>query len=506
MPLSENNPNSDPDFVGLKHRSVDGAVATAASQGVKFLLSFLSQIWLARLISPEEYGLVAMVAPILAFIGILSDLGIGTALVQQKSINQAQMSSLFWLNAVLSLVVSVVLVAISPAVGLLYHEPKTIAITIAMAGLFFVGSLGIYPAAILTREMRLAARAVIECIASFVGLMIGVLTAKGGWGYWSLIYFQAASTATGLLITWWVAHWLPSRPRWDRSVGHIIRFGSSLTLSNVAVYFSMSADNMIVGAVNGKVALGLYDKAYRLVAGPLMQLSAPIGRVAIPLLSRLNGDPARYASAFKRMVQLPNLFCMPGLICGICLAPQLVHVFLGPTWSAISPVFSWVCVGGLASTVYGSASWLFTSQGRGRDQMTWSVITSLISILSFVIGIRWGAVGVASVAGVGFLLVQTPLIVRAATRIGPVSAMFVIKAIMPLMVSFVITAPTVYLYARVVHINAISELCVGVVLAHGVFLLAISLMSSGREMLSGTMTLVLTYLSRVRASFHGVTA
>ena len=506
MPLSENNTTADPDFIGLKHRSVDGAVATAASQGVKFLLSFVSQIWLARLISPAEYGLVAMVAPILGFIGIISDLGIGTALVQQKSISQSQISSLFWLNGALSLAVSLGLIAISPAVGLLYHEPKTIAITMAMAAMFFVGSLGIYPAAILTREMRLVARAVIECIAAFVGLVVGVLTAKAGWGYWSLIYLQAAATVTGLLLTWWFARWMPSRPLWDRSVGHIMRFGSSLTVSNIAVYFSMSADNMIVGAVKGKVALGLYDKAYRLVAVQLLQLSAPIGRVAIPLLSRLLGDPPRYASAFRRMVQLPNLISIPALICGMFLSPQIVHVFLGPTWSGISPVFSWVCVGGLASSLYGSASWLFTSQGRGRDQMKWSVITSLISIASFVIGIRWGAVGVASVAGVGFVAVQTPLIVMAATKTGPVSTRFVIDAMAPVVFSFAVTAPTVYLYAKFAHFNVIGELCCGVVLAHAVFLGAVSIMSSGREMLSGTTTLVLAYLSRLRASFQRATA
>ena len=318
-----------------------------------------------------------MVAPILAFIGILSDLGIGTALVQQKSINQSQISSLFWLNAALSLIVSVGLIAISPAIGMLYHEPKTIAITIALAAMFFVGSLGIYPSAILTREMRLTARAVIECLASFVGLVVGVLTAKAGWGYWSLIYLQAASTATGLLITWWVARWLPSRPRWDRSVGHIMRFGSSLTVSNIAVYFSMSADNMIVGAVNGKVALGLYDKAYRLVVQPLTQASAPFGRVAIPLLSRLNGEPPQLCIGFPAhdSITIPDLH--PGLICGMCLAPQLVNVFLGPTWSAMSTVYAWVCVGGIAFTLYGGACWLFTSQGRGREQMNWSVVTSL---------------------------------------------------------------------------------------------------------------------------------
>ena len=473
---------------------------------MKFILQFVSQIWLARLISPAEYGLVAMVTPILSFTSILSDLGVGMSLIQQRWISQSQISALFWFNAAISLLISLALIALSPLVGLLYHEPKTIPITIALAGLFFANTLGVHPSAILVREMRLARRAVIESAQYVVGITVGILTAIAGCSYWSLIYLQMASTATGLLLIWWSAGWLPSRPRWDPSIKRTLRFGASLTVSNIAVYFSMSADNMIVGAVNGKVALGLYDKAYRLVVAPLSQMSSPIGRVAIPLLSRLDSEPERYASAFKKMMQIPNLICIPGLVCGMFLAPQLVHLFLGPTWGGISPVFSWVCVGGLGSCIYGSAYWLFTSQGRGREQMKWAIVTSAISVLSFVIGIRWGAVGVASLAGVGFAFVQTPLIMWAATTKGPVSGKHVIDAIVPLAVSLVITAPLVYLYSKVTHLGELSKICLGVALAYGCYLSIMSLLPSGRELLSGSITLISNYVNRLRAKHHSVPA
>ena len=341
MPAFEDQANIDLEFAGLRQRSLHGAAATAGSQLLKFVFSFVSQIWLARLISPAEYGLVAMVAPILGFISIISDLGTGTAMVQQKTISQSQISALFWLNTTLSLIISLGLIATSPLVGQLYHEPKTVLITIVMASLFFVGNPWFYPAAILNRKLRLVSRAVIETVSAFTGLVVGIITAKAGCSYWLLIYMQAAATVASLVLTWWAAAWLPSPPSWDRSVAHIMRFGAGLTVSNIAMYFTVSADNMIVGAVKGKEALGLYDKAYRLVVTPLAQLSAPIGRIAIPLLSRLSDEPERYASAFKRMIQLPTLIFTPGLICGMFLAPQLVQVFLGPTWSGISGVFSW---------------------------------------------------------------------------------------------------------------------------------------------------------------------
>lgn len=505
MPAFQDNANAEADFADLKHRSLDGAAATAVSQVVKFALQVGSQIWLARLISPSEYGLVAMVVPILGFIGSIGDLGIGRALIQPRFITQAQISALFWLNAAISAAICLVLVAISPLVGLLYHEPKTVPITIALATLFFVSTFAIHPSAILNRQMQLVRIAAIECIASLLGLVVGILTAMNGWSYWSLVYMQAASTLSSLLLTWLSAGWLPSRPRWDPSATGTLRFGTSLTVSNIAIYFSTSADNIIVGALGGRVALALYDKAYRLAVWPIAQFSAPIGRVAIPLLSRLSGEPERYAAAYKRMIQMPNLLCIPTLVFGIFLAPQLVHVFLGQTWNGIAPVFSWVCVGGLGSILYGGTAWLFTSQGRGREQMKWSVITSAISIASFIVGIRWGAVGVACLGGVGFVLVQTPLMVWAATRTGPVGVRYVTNAITPMVVALFITAPATYLFSRSIHRNPVIELCEGLLLTFAVYLVAISSMSSGREILSGALITLSGYISRLRHLQHRAT-
>ena len=157
-----------------------------------------------------------------------------------------------------------------------------------------------------------------------------------------------------------------------------------------------------------------------------------------------------------------------------------------------------VCLGGMATSLYGSASWLYTSQGRGRDLMKWSVITSLISITSFAIGIRWGAVGVASSAAVGFVFVQTPMIIWAATRTGPVTASYIARAMAPMAAAFVVTSPVVYLYSQIVHMNAVGELLGGVSLALAVYLSVVSLMPSGRQMLLETTALASSYVANLR--------
>lgn len=485
------------DLASLKHRSLNGAVATAGAQLIGFGLQFLAQIWLARLIAPSQYGLIAMVAPILGFISVISDMGLGTALIQQRSISQSQVSGLFWLNAVVTALISLLLVAIAPLLGTMYREPKTVSITIMLAALLFIGSLGIYPSALLAREMRFVVRSSIDITQSTIGLIVGISAARAGYGYWALLDQQAGATISGLLITWFAARWWPSRPRWDPSSLRLLRFGTSLTLSNVATYLSTTADNILVGVVDGKIALGLYDKSYGLVLAPLGLICAPIGRIAIPLLSRLQDYPERYESTFRKMIQLPLFCCVPGLICGMFLAPQLVDVFLGPKWYAVSPVFAWICVGGLASYLYGSAFWLLSSQGRGRDQATWSLITAAINVLSFAIGIRWGAVGVASVSAVTFVLLQTPMMLWAACRKGPVSVRHILSAIGPIAFAFSITSSSVYFFSRSVHWGSLAELAGGAGLCLSIYLVSVCFWPSGRELVSTGFGIANSYLIRL---------
>ena len=135
--------------------------------------------------------------------------------------------------------------------------------------------------------------AIIDTSSVLAGLIIGVLAAWHGAGYWSLVLAQTGSSAATVMLVWAFTSWRPARPAYEPGVRPLLRFGANLMGSNLATYFSMSADNMLVGAVNGDVALGLYDRSYNLVVKPLTQLMAPVSRVAVPTLSRLAGSPER---------------------------------------------------------------------------------------------------------------------------------------------------------------------------------------------------------------------
>ena len=403
----------------LKRRAVAGAGATIVTQALRFALKFGSVVVMGRLLVPADFGIVAMVAPIFAFVGTLNDLGFGQAIVQRADITHRQVSALFWINFAVSILLAAALMVASPLVGWLYDEPKTVGVTIVLASLIVVGTLGLVPSAILSRRMSFVPQAVLEIAGLSINIASSIVAALAGLGYWAIVVGQVAQTVAGAAMVWAIVRWKPSPPRRESDVRPLLRFGMHLTGVNLATYFSMTADNMIVGVFGGKVQLGLYDRSYNLVVQPLGQLMSPVARVAIPLLSRLD-DEARYRTTFIQMLRLTCVLTAPAMILFTLMAEPVVVLLLGDKWHEAAPIFAWICLGGIVAPLFATTGWLFTTQARTGEQMRLAVITALISIASFAVGIRWGAVGVAAVSALSFALIQTPLMFWRVTRAGAV--------------------------------------------------------------------------------------
>jgi polysaccharide transporter, PST family len=428
------------DAAGMRRRTVHGAGATAVGQALKFALQFGSQLALARLLDPAQFGLVAMVLPVLGLAMALNDFGLGQAIVQRTDITHRQVSALFWLSLAIGTGMTLLATAGAPLLAEMYDEPRTLGITLAAASLILLSTLSVVPMALLNRQLRFVTLAVIEVTAVLAGAITGIVAARAGLGYWSLVLMQAVNAGLTMVLAWACCGWRPSRPAREPGVSSLLRFGAHIMASNLAAHLATSADNIVVGIANGKVALGLYDRSYNLVVKPLWQLMAPASRLAVPLLSRLQGHDERYARAYLLMVQLATVACVPGLIAASVVAEPLIGLLLGPKWSAMPPVFVWICLGSIASPLASSTYWLFVTQNRTGEQMRLGIITALISVASFIIGAWWGVVGVAMVAALGYVFVQTPLLLWQATKRGPVTLAMLQAIIAPMLGAGVVAA------------------------------------------------------------------
>jgi PST family polysaccharide transporter len=471
------------DARALKARSASGAAITMAAQAMKFVLQFGSQVALARLLLPTDFGLIAMVAPLIAAALLLTDLGLSQATVQRATISQSELSSLFWLNVAIGGTLAAGTAVAAPLISLFYATPTLFWIVIAMASSLLLSSLAAQHLAILTRRMQFGAIAAIEVGSLVVSVAIGVTAALAGFGYWSLVMMQLGNGVAVLALAWGFSRWRPSRPHIDRDAFHLIRFGGTVTGYNLLGYLITNLDNILIGARFGAGPLGIYDRAYKLMFQPLWQMTAPAARVAVPLLSRLAEDEREYRDAYLTMLGLILIVTTPGILCAILFAEPVIRLLLGARWIAAAPIFAWLGVCALTLQLRQAASWLFVSQGRAREQLKWGGLGSLSIILAYLVGIFWGPLGVAIGAALASGLVQIPLMWWAVTRQGPITAKHARGLLGPLGCATMVCGILLELLGRWQPPIDFGRLLIAVAVAYALFLAALMPFPLGRGLL-----------------------
>jgi PST family polysaccharide transporter len=418
----------------LKGRSIRGGAVTLSSQALKFILNAGSTAVLARLLTPADFGLIAMVAAFTGFVALFRDLGLSTATVQRVEITHDQVSTLFWINVAMSVVLMLIAAALAPAIAWFYGEPRLTWIMIAIAGTFPFGGLSAQHTALMRRQMRFTALATVEVVSLVVGIAVAVVMAWRGLSYWSLVAMGAASGATTMAMCWLLSGWRPSLPRRGSGVMPMLTFGGGLTGFNILNYFTRNADNVIIGFALGSGPLGIYSKAYNLLMMPVRQFNAPIGAVMQPALSRLQNDPVRYRRAYLGSVSMLAFIGMPLVAFLFVAADDLIRVFLGPGWEGAVPVFRWLAPAALLGTINVAPGWLCTTLGRSRVQVNWALISAPITVAGFLIGSRLGISGVAA----GFSITWCWLLllfIAMACRHSPVSLLDLSRSIGPILLA-----------------------------------------------------------------------
>lgn len=407
----------------LGRRTARGGAVTIFSQGTKFLMSMVGTVILARLLTPEDYGLIGMVGVVTGFIAIFKDLGLSAATIQKAEITNEQISTLFWLNVTVSAGIMVLTALLSPAVAWFYGEPKLTGITIAYAGGFLLGGLAVQHEALLRRRMRFTALAVAEIVSLVVGIIVAVTLAWHGMRYWALVSSQLSFGLIYALAVWISCRWRPGFPVRNSGVRSMLAFGGNLTGFSIVNYFARNLDNLLIGRFWGPEQLGLYARAYQLLLLPIDQINTPITAVAVPALSRLGDAPERYRQAYLRLLEKVALLTMPAMAFMIASSDWLVSIVLGPKWAGVSRIFSLLGIVGLVQPIASTAGWLFVTQGRTNDMFKWGIIGSAITIVAIVAGLKWGAVGVAASYSLTYLIVITPTLFWFVSRTGPVRMM-----------------------------------------------------------------------------------
>lgn len=404
----------------LKGRSVRGGAVTLGAQGVKFVLQIGSTMVLARLLTPTDFGLIGMVIVVTGFAAMFKDAGLSIATVQREHITHEQVSTLFWINVALSILIMLVVAALAPAIAWFYGEPQLAWIALALAGTFIFGGLTVQHQALLRRQMRFKALALIEIFSMAVGIAIAITMALLNFGYWSLVGLLASTAVANCALVWIILGWYPGRPVRRSGVRPMIGFGSSLMFANITNHATQNAGPVLIGFALGAGPVGIYSRAFNLLVATMTQMQSPVSGVAIPTLSRLQDAPERYAIFFLKALRSIVLFTIPLVMFCIIEAPTLVMLLLGPQWDAAVPVLRLLAPVALASAFVGAPGWLYVTLGRMRRQLITSSALLLLMVAAILIGLQWGLNGVAAAVGIA-TIVSFVISLRVATWSSPVS-------------------------------------------------------------------------------------
>ena len=393
----------------LKGRSVRGGIVTLAAQAIKFTLQLGSTAVLARLLTPIDFGLVAMVSALTGFMWLFSDMGLSAVTVQRAQLVQSEVSALFWINVGLGVILAALGTALGPVLSWFYAEPRLTSVTIAISSTFILGGLTSQHYALLVRQMRFGAAAFVLSASFGVGVAVAITLASCGLGYWSLVWMIVANSFAALVLSWLLSGWRPSLPARSANLKAMLNFGGALTCGSLLTYAVRNADNVIVGRFRGANALGLYSKAYGLVLLPVQQLSSPLSGVLVPVLSRLQSEPERFRRYFLCAVGLLALVGMPLISFVFADARAFVLTLLGPNWIGAVPLFRLLAAGAFVGIITGASDWVLISLGQANRLLQWYVVSAPLTVLSFLVGIRWGATGVASAFSIISCVLATPM-------------------------------------------------------------------------------------------------
>lgn len=384
----------------LKKRSVRGGAVTMIAQAGKFILKFASMAVLARLLTPEDYGLIGMATVITGFVEYFKDLGLSAATIQREKINHQQVSTLFWINLSVGCLMAIILILISPMIASFYREPRLKMVTIGLAANFIFSGLTVQHQALLRRQMQFTSLAKIEVLAMAMGVLTAITAAFYGLSYWALVLMLMATAITNAIGVWIACGWRPGMPSRKAQVTSMLAFGVNLTGFGIVNYFSRNLDNVLIGRRWGSQQLGLYAQAYKLLLLPIQQINNPITSVALPTLSSLQTDTVRYSRYYYKAILLITTLGMPIVAFMFAAADKVILLILGQQWLGAVPIFRLLAPAAFVGTFNVAAGWVYQSLGRTDRQFYLGTVMAIITSTIFIISVNWGIVGVATAYGI----------------------------------------------------------------------------------------------------------
>jgi len=379
----------------LRSLAARGAGVTIFSQGVSFGVQVVSTVVLARLLTPSDFGLVAMVTTFSLLLINFGLNGFTEAVIQQEKIDQTVVSNLFWINLGVSLLLTGGFAAAGSLLARFYGDPRVAHVAAGMSLTIVITSTSVLHLALLKRALRFSIVSANDIFASVVSLSVSIILGWKGWGYWALVAGAIAQPMATSIGAWFLCRWVPSLPQRVAGTASMVRFAFNVYSRFSINYLARNVDNLLVGWRFDAQSLGFYKKAYDLFALQASRLVSPLTVVAVSALSRLKRDSIQYKQCLLSALAVVAFVGM-GLAGDLTLiGKDVIGLLLGPGWEPAGRIFTFFGPGIGVMLLYNTQGWIHLSIGRADRWFRWSVGEFIVTGLLFLLGLRWGPAGIA---------------------------------------------------------------------------------------------------------------
>jgi len=380
----------------LKQRFFSATALSIAERILTFLIQTGTTLILVRILMPADFGLVGMVMPVIMVFQVMGNMGLTMAVLQRREVTPKQLSSLFYFNMSISVLLAGVLYLSAPLISNFYDTPQVNPIAQLFSLVILLAGASALQTSLLQRELKFGSILVAQVISEIGSSVIAVWMALEGFGFMALAWRSVLQPAIYSGIVWLRSGWLPGLPEWSAEVKNMFGFGGFSAGFNLLNTTGRQLDNVLIGWRYGHLELGPYSIAYRLFLSPIRMVTSPLGQVVIPTLARMQDEPERFSRWYLFILKLITLGVFPPLMALTLFSGELVDVVLGSKWEAAVPIIRWLLPVGAMQASYTTIGWLMIARGRADRQFRWALIAIPLYIVGFVIGLPWGAEGVAA--------------------------------------------------------------------------------------------------------------
>ena len=368
----------------LKEKTAQGLFWSFLSSGGIQLLNLIIGIFLARLLSPAEYGIVGVLAIFTLIAGNLQESGFGVALVNIKDIKHNDYNAVFWFNTAMSLLLYLILFLCAPLIAGFYHQPALVPLSRYLFLAFIFAALSISPNAMLARSLKMKEKAITSLSALVISGTVGVVMAFNGFSYWSLATQQVLYNVVICFGRYYYTRWCPTFKVDFTPVKQMFSFSYKVLITSVLTTINNNVLTVIFGRLFPVHAVGNFTQANKWNNMANQLVSNTVAQVAQPVLARINDDNERQRRVFGKMLRFTAFLAFPAMFGLALIAPQLIISTIGEKWLESIPLLQILCVSGAFIPLYTVYQNLFLSQGKS-DVYMWLTIGQIAIMLTAVI-------------------------------------------------------------------------------------------------------------------------